>query len=55
MFDEYTSIEYKGYLMDYNYLNRHEWSVVFCGDIVVFATESEAEEFIDSLVEGGDQ
>lgn len=48
---EFTTIEYRGYMMDYNFLHRKEWSVLYCGDLLVFATDVEAQEFIDQILE----
>ena len=45
-------IEYKGYYIEFNFYGRNEYSVQFLGDDIIFPTEQEAEEFIDSITEG---
>lgn len=46
-----SSKEYKGYYIDYDFYGDGEYTVQYLGDDVVFQTEEEAKEFIDSLNE----
>lgn len=41
--------EYKGLCIEHNIYGTGEYSVQFCGDDVIFATEAEAREFIDEV------
>lgn len=42
-------IKYKDYYIEYDFYGENEYSVQYCGDDVIFTTEKEAKEFIDSL------
>ena len=41
--------EYKGYYIEYNFYGNNEYSVQYCGDDVIFRSEAEAKEFIDTI------
>lgn len=41
--------EYKGFYIEHNIYGTGEYSVQFCGDDVIFMTETEAREFIDEV------
>lgn len=41
--------EYKGYYICFNFYGKNEITVQYCGDDIIFNTEAEAREFIDSL------
>ena len=42
-------IEYKGYYIEYNFYSENEYSVQYCGDDLIFRSEEEAKEFIDTI------
>ena len=42
-------IEYKNYCIEYDIYGRKEYTIQFCGDDLVFATEEEAKAFIDEI------
>lgn len=44
-------IEYNSFFIEKNFYGRGEYSVQFCGDDVIFTTEAEAKDFIDSIKE----
>lgn len=41
--------QYKDYYIEYNFYGENEYAVQYCGDDIIFKTEAEAREFIDSL------
>lgn len=41
--------EYKGFYIEFNLYGMKEYSVQYCGDDLIFQTEEEAKEFIDSI------
>lgn len=43
--------EYKGYYIEYNIYGKNEYTVQYCGDDLIFNTETEAKQFIDSIQE----
>lgn len=45
-------MKYKGYAIEHNMLGMNEYTVQYCGDEVVFFTETDAKEFIDEITEG---
>lgn len=51
MKEEKTMTEYKGYFIEFNFYGNNEYAVQYCGDNVIFPTEAEAKEFIDSIIE----
>ena len=42
-------IEYKGWMIEFDFYGRNEYTVQFCGDDLYFPTLKEAKSFIDSL------
>lgn len=42
-------IEYKGYVIEFNFYGNNEYSVQYCGDDVLFGSVNEAKQFIDSI------
>ena len=45
----FKTIRYKGYYIEFNIYKHNEYSVQYCGDDVIFNSEDEAKEFIDSI------
>ena len=43
-------MEYKGYYIEYNFYDKNEYTVQYCGDDIWFDTIQQAKEFIDSIV-----
>ena len=43
--------EYRGYYIECDIYGKNEFSVQYCGDDVIFKTEAEAKQFIDSISE----
>ena len=43
------TIIYKDYEIAFNFYERGEYTVQYCGDDIVFGTEQDAKNFIDSL------
>lgn len=43
--------EYKGYYIEFNFYGNSEYSVQYCGDDVIFATQEDAEKFIDEIAQ----
>lgn len=41
--------EYKGFYIEFDLYGMKEYSVQYCGDDLIFQTEEEAKEFIDSI------
>lgn len=44
-------MNYRGYVIEYNFYGQNEYTVQYCGDDVFFNTEEEAKDFIDKIVE----
>ena len=44
-------MNYKGFDIEFNFYGSNEYSVQYCGDDLIFQTETEAKEFIDTIAE----
>ena len=44
-------MNYKGFDIEFNFYGSNEYSVQYCGDDLIFQTEAEAKEFIDTIAE----
>ena len=42
-------INYKGYDIEFNFYNKKEYTVFYCGDDIIFDDLESAKEFIDSI------
>ena len=42
-------IEYRGFYIEFNFYGSNEYSVQFCGDDVIFDSEEDAKNFIDTI------
>lgn len=44
-------MEYRGYVIDYNFYGWNEYSFQYCGDDIICDTLEEAKQEIDSLLD----
>lgn len=42
-------IEYRGFYIEFNFYGSNEYSVQFCGDDIIFDSEEDAKNFIDTI------